>query len=447
MRSDIYLKALEQYNRFLPQVEEDFVRSQQLFDYWILRLTNGSVDDYRHRRCKKLCIQLVNAVGWLMLAGISLISLLRCRIKRIHLAHYMIDIKNGQNHYDVRSKWILNYLPPSKSLNFLHTASPWRSLSSFHRKDNPFYFEAFYHLIKIFVSARPRAVRLGDIGVEQFYGKELGTAYVKYLIFLLLVKAAGIRDFLFLDDPRHTGELRLVCRNLHIHSTAYMHGRFNEFHVGIFHLSFDRYLVWSPYFADKLVSYGAGYAQKEVVVTGHPLVAMYYPIPERDNSKEIVVLWLGESNIDDSEVLPYIDALLLEEKIKLVFRGKPGNRATLYDYLKKNEISVDCSNTLFEAFDAHDVDVLLGTHSTGLMEGWIHGVPSVVVCCSYDYGRHLWEDGISKMCCDPTKIADSVRQEALLSPQEKQEKRAYVWGGDGGVLCQDVVFKSLQEYA
>lgn len=43
-------------------------------------------------------------------------------------------------------------------------------------------------------------------------------------------------------------ELLLVSKRNKIKTIGYMHGRFNEFHVGLKYYNFDEYLVWSNYF-------------------------------------------------------------------------------------------------------------------------------------------------------------------------------------------------------
>ena len=50
------------------------------------------------------------------------------------------------------------------------------------------------------------------------------------------------------DDSRHTGELQLACQREGIETIAYMHARFNEYHVGLAQPRFDRYLIWAGFF-------------------------------------------------------------------------------------------------------------------------------------------------------------------------------------------------------
>ena len=42
----------------------------------------------------------------------------------------------------------------------------------------------------------------------------------------------------------------------------------------------------------------------------------------------------------------------------------------------------------------HSVTVVLGTHSTTLIECWLQGVAAVMISSSYDYAWHLVEEGL-----------------------------------------------------
>jgi hypothetical protein len=435
-----YKKTLIMYNQLIKKIREKddwvFVQSQALFNFILLqekeKLKKNGPGVYKSIR--KKIIKIVLFVGWIILAQISLITLIRCRLKKIKIAHFMIDIKNSRGIYDARSDWINNYIPPMNSLNFFHTASPWRSLKNLRGKSNPFFYESLYKIGDLFVKSKEIIINFEDKEINKFYIKKLQESQKKQSLYLKVLKWSKIKNFIFIDDSRNTGELRLVCRDLNVQTTAYMHARFNEFHVALFKIPFDNYLVWSPYFMRMLIKNSQEYLSKKIYVTGHPRIDKPIRIKEFEKSKKIKLLWVGESNIDNDEIYPYINNILKDQQISIMFRGKPGEKNNLSKYLFDNNIEQDYKGNLIDSMQLNNIQIIIGTHSTALMECWLLGVPSVIIKCSNDYGCHLWEDKISKLCDNPFDICNIIHNEVIISVKERDLNRKKIWGNEDGIF-------------
>jgi hypothetical protein len=171
-----YKKTLIIYNQIIKKIRvtDDwvFVQSQALFNFILLRENENlkkkdGLGVYNFIRTK--IIKIILYAGWIILAQISIVTLIRCRLKNIKIAHYMIDIKNSQGIYDARSDWVNNYIPPINSLNFFHTASPWKSLKNLRGKSNPFFYESLNKIGSLFIKNKENIINFDDAYVKKFY--------------------------------------------------------------------------------------------------------------------------------------------------------------------------------------------------------------------------------------------------------------------------------------
>ncbi len=363
----------------------------------------------------------------LLLAFFSVFNILRMKFKKIKIAHYLIDIKNSDDYYDFRSKEILEIIGPKESVNFMHINNLKYSLNTLSKKANVIYFESIYEVMKPFLKKQRFEYVKGD---NQFTNNLLEThqnyytdTYYIFKIVKFIFKFLGIEKFISLDDSRYTNELNLACKELQIKTLGYMHGRFNEYHLGLFEFPFDRYLVWSDYFKKMLLSKSSKYKNENIEVVGNFRIKENKKFVHREKR----ILWLGESNVDFYEIIPFIEALS-NKNYEIIFRGKPGANSTINDFLINNKIRVDNTDNFFGCLMKHNIGVVIGTHSTALMESWILDVPSFALKCSYDYGSHLWEDGLIELCEDIQSIDKMICMYFNLSSEEINQKQIEIWG-------------------
>lgn len=366
-------------------------------------------------------------VGHLYLAIFSVSNILRIKFMTIKTAQYLIDIKNSDGYYDFRSKEILEIVPPKESANFIHINNLKYSLQTLFQKSNVIYFESIYEVAKPFLKKqRFECVKVEDDFVNKLlevYQNHYSDSYYIFKIVKFMLKFLNIHQFISLDDSRYSNELNLACKELGIKTIGYMHGRFNEYHLGLFEFPFDQYLVWSEYFKNMLLTKSDKYKKENIEVVGHFRIKKQKEFVSRNKN----ILWLGESNVDFYEILPYIE-MLIKKDYRIIFRGKPGANSSLSDVLIKNKIILDDSNDFFTCLENHNIGVVVGTHSTALMESWIVGVPSFAVECSYDYGRHLWEDGLIELCASIQIIDKIVNKYFEMKYEDIKHKQREIWG-------------------
>ena len=98
--------------------------------------------------------------------------------------------------------------------------------------------------------------------------------------------------------------------------------------------------------------------------------------------------------------------------------------------MQENKIYLDKSNNFFECLNNHKIGLVIGTHSTALMESWIVGVPSLAIKCSFDYGSHLWKDGLIEICGSIEIFRYEVKKCLEMTDRDIENKTKSIWNKD-----------------
>lgn len=399
----IYKKSLKFYESYIKSASNNklfLCRIELLFRQYIIpNIKKEEISNKQKYKRKSFLLYC----SYLFLAFLSIFYILKLKILKKRTAHYLIDINNSSEFYDFRSKEILSILSPKNSVNFMHINNTKYSLTTWHKKTNTIYFEAIYYVLKPLLKKQ----RFKYIKTSNNFANEIlemhqnyyNDSYYIHLLCKKIFKFLGIKQLICLDDSRYINELNLSAKELNIETIAYMHGRFNEFHLALFEYPFDKYFVWNKYFKEKILNTSSKYKEENIFIVGH--TRLKEKLSKTNREKKI--LWLGESNIDYIEIMPFIKEIL-SKNIQIIFRGKPGENNILKEFIDENNIEFDKSNSFFDSLENNNIGLVIGTHSTALLEGWLLDVPSIALFSSYDYGSHIWEDNICELCKSNTEL-------------------------------------------
>lgn len=431
MKAGQFARALKQYILFEtavgPQPEAFYCRSQALFEGF-----RGSSEG-----AKRLTLWS-EIKGWgvaIILALASVFTLLRARANKLATVHYLIDIKNSDNVYDRRSEYVLKALPPEQTINFFHVYRVRNVFSNWWSRSNPVYFESLWKVARVFLLKKNTKQRAAPNGLVDEFEPAWRDQCVREVeserqaqFWQRVFRWLRVERLICLDDSRHTGELRLACQREGIETVAYMHARFNEYHVGLAQPRFDRYLTWSDFFCEALYKLNPEYKKSRVTVCGYP---KFIPLStaKRDTQSPLRVMWLGESNIDSTELDPYVEALAGMEHVRVTYRGKPGYEGDIpYKLPAAACWDIDETPDFFESLRVNGIEVVVGTHSTALMECWLVGVPAIMIRCSYDYAWGLVESGMIEGCVDAGEFPGQVLKLSDMGEEKLKQRRKNLWG-------------------
>lgn len=363
-----------------------------------------------------------------LLAFYSILNLIKLKIQKVHIANYLIDIKNSDHIYDVRSQEILKIIHPENSVNFMHINNLKYTFFSLHKKSNAIYFEAIYYVIKPFLRKKRFTYQKPDndfvVNLLEIHQEAYNDSYYIHKIMRFILKFLKMKTFIAIDDIRYANELYIAAKELNIVTIGYMHGRFNEYHLTLCEFPFDKYLVWSQYFKDKILNMSEKYKAENIEIVGHFKITSSLPSIKNQPKN---ILWLGESNIDYEELYQFIEIISMNG-YNVYFRGKPGEKNNLSLFLYENKIHIDISNTLFESLISNEIGLVVGTHSTGLMESWLIGVPAIVLKSNFDYGSHLWKDHLLELSNSADDILYFVNTHLNMTQEEINTKKNKIWG-------------------
>jgi hypothetical protein len=431
MKQGQFARALEQYILFQtavgPQSEAFYCRSQALFE--------GFRGSPKEANRSTLWGKVKGWVLAIIFALASVFTLLRGRVNKLTTVHYLIDIKNSDNVYDRRSEYVLRALLPEQTINFFHVHRPRNVFSSLGQRANAVYFESLWKVVSIFLSKKNVKQRAAPNGLVEEYKSAWRDQCVREAeserqvqFWQRMFRWLRVERLVCLDDSRHTGELRLACQREGIETIAYMHARFNEYHVGLAQPRFDRYLTWSGFFRDALYELNPEYKKSRVTVCGYPKVIPLNKT-KRDTDPPLRVMWLGESNINSNELEPYVGTLAGMEHVAVTYRGKPGYEGDIpYQLPADTYWDIDETPDFFESLRVNGIEVVVGTHSTALMECWLVGVPALMIRCSYDYAWGLVESGIIEGCVDAREFPGQILELADMGEKQLKVSRKKLWG-------------------
>ena len=117
------------------------------------------------------------------------------------------------------------------------------------------------------------------------------------------------------------------------------------------------------------------------------------------------------------------------EHVEVTYRGKPGYEGGIPYQLPANACwNIDETPDFFESLRVNGIEVVVGTHSTALMECWLVGVPALMIRCSYDYAWGLVESGAIEGCVDARELPGQTFKLADLGEEKLKERCKKLWG-------------------
>ena len=99
----------------------------------------------------------------------------------------------------------------------------------------------------------------------------------------------------------------------------------------------------------------------------------------------------------------------------------------LYKYKNYKKFKIDDNSDLFISLKKNKIDLVVGTLSTILLEIWIIGVPSIVIKTNFDYGSHLYEDGLVDLVENVNDVNRVIKKNLNLTKQEIATRRNLIW--------------------
>lgn len=398
--------------------------------------------------------RLSGAVAFARLALSSLAAILSARLLQRDTLFYAIDQLSPGLDHDFRLSGLYAAMRRRgyRFVEILHGTDLRRSVRLLRERGRTAVYLPV--LDRLFPAKPPTSIRVeaidfdGDLddeerrllgGVAQWCLGAAASARRKTQCLRVLLRLAGIRRAIVLDDSRHANELIAACKLESVPVLGYMHGLLNRYHVGLTapgfrdgrpH-TFDRYGLWSEYFARR-VAEGDLYRGTDAIRVTGPLrpYGRGEVCPRRRTSapsSRTRVLLVSEPRARQGEVREYLRCLAGDNRLEVRLRMRPGEeRAGVMADGPVPGVELCHAATLAEAMA--DSDVVLGSYSTVLYEAAALLKPTVLLGTSFTYGLDLATDGLSDLASRPEHVVEVVLRAAGLDNAELERRRHAIWG-------------------
>ena len=417
-----YKKFLEIYNLKKDLPFFFFFKSQEL-----LRILSS--ENHKIKKSiffKNILIFFVN----FFFVIISFINIIRLYFTSNDIAHLFIQIKNSDNNYDQRSKHIFEIISPKKTINLVILNDLNAGLKNIFKIPNVIYILQIKKFLQFFIfkneilNLKEDFKKCSSIPIQGFnsYFEEVIASKKLYNFILILFKFLKIKKIIAIDDPRNINEILYTANLLNIFSIGYQHARFNKYHVGLSGQTFNKYFVWNPYFRDMAKKINQNYSDTNLILTG-PTKKILKKKGSFNKIKKIMIL---DEVYHDNYSKNIIQKLLINNKEIYYLRKKPGENNPIN--LTKNKIIIDDNNDYFVSLVENEIDLVIGTSSTSLLESWLIDVPSICVLSSNKYASHLYDDGLLELARNVDELSFLIKKYLQLEENLIKNIKKEIWG-------------------
>lgn len=138
---------------------------------------------------------------------------------------------------------------------------------------------------------------------------------------------------------------------------------------------------------------------------------------------------VAETSVDYKNLYGYFNKIFKTNNFNVFLREKKGQviSKSLYKYKNYKKFKIDDNSDLFISLKKNKIDLVVGTLSTILLESWIIGVPSIVIKINFDYGSHLYEDGLVDLVENVNDVNRVIKKNLNLTKQEIATRRNLIW--------------------
>ena len=401
-----------------------FFKSQEL-----LRILSGTKKKNKKDNLRKnIIIFFLN----FLLFIISLINIFKLLFIPKKILHLFIQINNSDDIYDHRSMHIFDVFSSIETINFIILYDFKTGLKNLFRIPNAIYILQIKNFLKYFIFRKEKinlkknfqevlSIPVEDL--DYYFEEALASKKLSKFIFILL-KLFKVNKIIAIDDPRNVNELLYNAKLLKIKTFGYQHARFNKYHVGLYQEIFKIYFVWNSYFKNMAKRINHNYTEKNCFVTG-PIKKI---LKNNRNNNEIKKIMILDEVYEDEVSKNLIKNIYIDQKSIFFLRLKPGKLKNINT--PNTQIKIDDKKNFFLSLIENQIDLIIGTSSTCLIESWLIEVPSIMILSSDNYSSHFYEDGLIDLADSREKLNFLVDKYLKFDLKLNKDKKKKIWGNN-----------------
>ncbi len=313
---------------------------------------------------------------------LSLITIFKCKLLRLNKINYYIVFNNNLS--DPRSNNINSIFKSDKNINIIKTSGLGLSLLVYFKINNVILHESIVYFSRFFVIEKKFTLK------EKF--KNIHKCKMRQnLIYFQIFKFLKIRKLLMIDDYREIQSFINICKKLNISTLGYMHSRFSKFRVSLKYDCFDKYIVWTEFFKNKLIEINPKYKNKVLINN----FRKFKKISFIKASKQTTVLFFSDTMMDYKSVIKYLDQLK-KENIKVLVRLKKNQKENEYflRYIKKNNFTQTNNINIETIVKKYKPKFFIATNSNVLLEATLYNCFPILLKTQNDYSLDFIKDKV-----------------------------------------------------
>jgi len=322
----------------------------------------------------------------------------------------------------------------------------------FMRKRLVIYYEPVIYILSFITPSRNTAPESAYNSTLLSFDHSLRTLEKSLPIFQRIYKVLGTKSICIWNFSQRKAPLAISAKCSGIKTVGIKHGAgtkdydITEFMPAYWSekkLGPDVFGVWSPWWEAYFKKYSKIIAEDSIKYVGllrpypdsQDLQQQYSPKKNHTNSK-IKILILSEPLTNPAETAPYLAAIAKDSRFSLAIKTRPMIKDPFYEGLIKlmpeSKSWPKYTGNIFE--DAKEADVLVGAHTTALLEASLMGKISIFL------KTEKWGDyfnlsdlvsGLNILVNNPDKLAENIILRIQKEPEFKTiEKIKYRYFGE-----------------
>ena len=274
----------------------------------------------------------------LLLIILTIASIVIAKLKRINKINYFIAYQSAE---DPRSSWILNQLVLKNYIHIVRVNSLSIALKVLFKYKIVIFHQSISYFSHFFIKKKYSSLRKK---YQIFHKFNLNKLFIYQKIFAFL----KINKFVSIDDYRELQIFLSVCKKYNIFSIGYMHSWFSKYRVALQYNFYNRYIVWSDYFARQLVSINKNY--KNRIILKNFKNNNSFTEKKFSTKKKNTIIFFCDMHLDFNEVKKYLDYIISHTKFKLnvKIKGNEDVNMNFLEYLNGKNITIYKNESLKE---------------------------------------------------------------------------------------------------
>jgi hypothetical protein len=320
----------------------------------------------------------------LLLILVTIASIIIAKIRGINKINYFIAYQSAT---DPRSIWALKELNLKKYIHVVRVNSLAVALKVLFKYKIVIFHQSISYFSHFFIPNKYSTLKKK---YNMFYKFSL----YKLSIYEKIFKFLKIKKFVSIDDYRELQIFLYICKKYNIFSIGYMHSWFCQYRVALQYNYFDRYIVWSDYFAKQLILLNNNY--KNRIILKNFKQQKFRKNKFNLNNKENSIIFFSDMCLDFEEVKTYLDYIINYTKFKLYVKIKVNEDVKLnfLKYLNSKNIKIFKNESLKELFLKVNPSIFIATNSSVLLESTIYNCLPFMIKTKNDFSEQFYKDKI-----------------------------------------------------